>query len=326
MQGKLCATIAFCALLAGCNTDPPCPQVAEEGTDDSEAAGAIYADSGDPFSTGPLSVQMLDLPRCAIGAPRPLRLFFPVSAGTYAVVQYQHGFQTSNEYYDEILTQLASHGFIVVVPQMYEQGPESIVSLTTAEEAERAAAVREWIGTHLNRAIEAPGVIAATDRVGIAGHSRGGKVGYLLVKSDPSRVRGIVGVDPVDGTGGPLGGQPRLIEGPFEFDLPSLVIGTELGGDCAPAGDNYVQFFNAAPSPSWQVVALAQGHADMMDPDVVEGPRAICGGGDDLAGMRRLTAGLMIAFFRGTLQNEPGALEALSLAELMPIPTSVASK
>jgi len=124
-------------------------------------------------------------------------------------------------------------------------------------------------------------------------------------------------VDPVDGTGGPLGRQPRVIQGPFGFTVPALVIGTGLGGDCAPEGDNHVQFYEACNSPAWHVVAVDQGHADMLD----EGsPGAwLCPGGPDRAGTRRLTAGLLVAFFRAGLQGDAAAYAVLTDPVAAPI-------
>jgi hypothetical protein len=40
--------------------------------------------------------------------------------------------------------------------------------------------------------------------------------------------------------------------------LPLAVVGSGLGGDCAPRGSNYSQFFTAAQGPAWQVSMLAR--------------------------------------------------------------------
>lgn len=315
--------ISLVAALAGCGTPAPCPT---DGTPAPAYAGEVFIGTGDVFAAGSLPVQQIDIARCEGGAPLPLRIHAPSAAGAYAVVLFQHAFQGRNDWYDEVLSRLAGHGFVVVVPRMYEQGLEPVISVSADDEAVLSRELIAWLPEHLAGLLATEGVIAATNRLGIAGHSRGGKVAYRVVKDDPSAALAIVGVDPVDGTGGPTGGQARVVDGPFAFGLPSLVIGAGAGTSCSPPGDNYQRFYDAAASPAWLVVATNQGHGDMLDSDVAPAARDVCGGGDDLEGMRRLTAGLMTAFFRATLQGDNAALVALSDTAAMPIPVTAESK
>ena len=66
-----------------------------------------------------LGVTMAQLPQ---GSPVPGQVWAPTQPGLYAVVVLQHGFLLSNTYYSQLIAQIASHGFIVVAPQMYEAG------------------------------------------------------------------------------------------------------------------------------------------------------------------------------------------------------------
>lgn len=299
-------------LTVGCMDGGPCPNAPDGvGTPTSEPSIADpFVATGNPYDIGSLAIRTLDVARCERGAPVSLRIHAPQAPGEYAVVVYQHGFMSRNDFYDDILGRLASHGFVVVAPQMYEPGIGPLTgNPTAAAEAELASQVIDWLPGNLS---EISGIHARTDRLGIAGHSRGGKVAWATASKGPDRFRAIAGVDPVDGAGGPLGGQARVVQGTFAFALPSLVIGAELSGNCAPAGDNHVQFYGACQSPAWHVIALGQGHGDMLDEPEAAASALLCPSGSDRAGMRRLTAGLLAAFFRAALQGDATGYNQLS--------------
>ena len=223
---------------------------------------------------------------------------------------FLHAFLARVEWYDEVLRHLASHGFVVVLPQSYQPSLAALLGEpTAAEEATLVAGVLDWLPSNLSATI---GIDARTDRPGLAGHSRGGKAAWLVLSVDATRALSVAGVDPVDGTGGPLGGQERALRDGSAFRMPSLVIGTGLGGACAPAGDNHEQFFGASTGPGWHVVATRYGHGDMLDEDAARSASWICSSGDDPAVMRRLTAGLLSAFFRGTLQGDSSSFGSLT--------------
>lgn len=313
-----------CAAMSGCaGGGAACPSVDAPGATPS-GAGPVYVGSVNPYQPGPLSVRIIDLAQCDAGAPRPLHIVAPEAAGSYAVIQLQHAFFGMNTWYDAIMQHLASHGFVVVAPQMYEPGPGVAFGDPTAEqEAELANQVRVWSVQHLDAV---SGVDADTGRMGFAGHSRGGKVAWLLLKADPSRGMAVAGIDPVDGTGGPLGGQSRVLTGPLSFPFPSLVIGTGRGGACAPAGDNHVQFYAASASPAWHVIASDYGHGDMLDEDAASAAGLVCDSNPDREPMRRLTAGMLTAFFRGALQGDAGAYAFLNDTAAAPVAIMVESK
>jgi chlorophyllase len=218
-------------------------------------------------------------------------IYAPAEIGAYPVVVFQHGFLARNSEYNEILTHLASHGFIVLAPQMYVPGLGAATGHpSAAQEAELAGRVLDWLPAHLASFV---GYAARIDLIGLAGHSRGGRVAWLVLLSDPSRAKAVAGVDPVDGDQSPLGDPTRVIQGPFKFNFPSLIIGAGLSGDCAPAGINHEQFYAASASPAWHVVATDYGHTDMLDEDAAKAAAAFCRSGmADRENMRRLVAGL----------------------------------
>jgi len=313
-------------LLSGCGGHGPCveQQTATQSGAQQTLQTAPYRGTGDPYEPGPLTVRTVAIDRCQNGAPVPLLIHTPAQAGTYAVVVFQHGFMSRNTMYGEVLSHLASHGFVLVVPQMYEPGLGPLLGHpTAAEESSWVTQVIEWVHVHL---AENTGVDVRTDLLGLAGHSRGGKVAWLVLTADPTKAKAVAGIDPVDGTGGPLGNQARVVQGRFPFAIPSLVIGTGLGGACAPAGDNHIQFYTACQSPAWHVVAPEYGHGDMLDEEWAAASAMVCASGADPAKMRRLTAGLLVAFFRGSLQGDEQAYRFLTDASNAPSPIEIEAK
>lgn len=313
------------AFLAGCLQPPSCPEPAT-----SHAAvlpttpAAPYVGTSDPYTPGPLTVRATSSSACERGNAFPLLIVAPEPPGNYPVVVFQHGFITRNEAYGGILRHLAGHGFVVVAPQMYEPGLGALFGQpTAAEEAVTAAELLDWLPAGLPSIL---GYAPAGNRLGLAGHSRGGKVAWLVLESNPARAQAVAGIDPVDGRGGPLGNQARVAQGAFAFAGPTLVIGTGLGGDCAPAGDNHEQFYAASRAPAWHIIVPDQGHADMLDEPTAVAAAGVCPSGPDRPGMRRLTAGLLVAFFRGSLQGDAAAYAVLTDTAGAPLPIVVETK
>ncbi len=299
------------------------------GEDTGQAGDDIYLGSADPYGRGSLGVATTNIGEGQAGAPVAMQVYEPEEPGRYAVVVFQHGFMMQNTYYSTILEHLASHGFVVVAPQM--TGGSFFDAPSAREEADEAKELYDWLEAGLAERIS---VTPSFEQVGLTGHSRGAKVIWLVMSDDASYADALAGIDPVDGTGGPLGGEERVIDGEFGFSLPVFIMGTGLGPEpvfgqaCAPEGDNHEQFYAASPSPAWHVVATEHGHVDMLDdetPDCGE-PCDICPSSDDKAAMRELTAGTLVAFFRGALQDDDAAYALLTDADEAPTAVEVEQK
>lgn len=90
----------------------------------------------DIYNKGPLDVALLkaqgplfpNSPSCqktstrptASGQPPPRELFIavPKTSGQYPVIQLQHAFTMETSFYGQLLQHVASHGFIIVAPQV----------------------------------------------------------------------------------------------------------------------------------------------------------------------------------------------------------------
>lgn len=293
----------------------------------------LFVSRTDPYLAGSLDVRTIDVTAGQAGAPVSMQIHTPTEPGAYAVIVFQHGFLLANSFYSQILRHLASHGFVVVAPQMYDPACMPFGTPSTTLETYLAAQVLNWLPKNLSRQT---GVTARADLLGLAGHSRGGKVAWRLLKQSDTRILAIAGIDPVDGNGGLLGSETRVIDGPFEFSRPSLVIGTDFGSvvpgpfafACAPKGDNHEQFYTASSGPAWHIVALEHGHLDMLD-EHPPGCGWACGAclrGRNKAGMRQLTGGLLAAFFRASLLGDTGLYGHMVNTRAVPIPIKVARK
>ena len=299
--------------------------------------GDLYVSTGDPYVTGPLTVQQVTIAEGTAGAPAGMTVWAPEAAGRYAVVVFQHGFLMTGVYYNDVMTHLASHGFVVVSPQMYPADGNPIGKPTAVEEAALAVSVHTWLTAELSDQI---GVTADTSALGLSGHSRGGKVNWLLLSGSSvpaDAAQAAFWIDPVDGEGGPLGGEDRAVSGPLPADIPNLFIGTGLGPlsdggpfsqACAPEGDNHEQFYAQASMPAIQIVATDYGHNDMLD-DEPEGCTFICtscGGGPDRENMRSLVNGMQAGFFRLHLQGDTAMNTVLTDADAAPVAVVIQSR
>ena len=215
-----------------------------------------------------------------------------------------------NNFYSDMLEHIASHGFIVVAPQMYKADGMPIGKPKTPEEADTAIQFYNWLKSNLN---SVAGVNARMDLLGLSGHSRGGKVIWTIMLKDSIWTKAMAGVDPVDGTGGPLDGESRIADKAFNLDVTTIIIGTGLGPiasgfnqACAPEGDNHVQFYNASSSPAFHSVAVDYGHMDMLNDSTPNCGMVCtsCKAGPDRANMRKYTSAQLTAFFRYTLQGD----------------------
>ena len=274
-----------------------------------------YQGSSPLYQPGELMVEV----KAAAGAPAPTTIYAPVQGGQYPVVVFQHGFLMATGHYGAMLRHIASHGFIVVAPQMYDAGGFPIGKPNTDQEAALAVQVLTWARASLQAQV--PGRTARLDRLGMVGHSRGSKVIWKVIKGG-QQAQALVGLDPVDGTGGPLGGDPRVLSGQVNHTIPTLIVGTGLGPidggllqpACAPQGDNYVQFYGAARSPAYQVVLTEHGHLDMLDdnPSPCGRECTICPAGPSRAPARAASAGLIVALMRAELQGVASARAQLT--------------
>ncbi|KAK2980644.1 hypothetical protein RJ640_011452 [Escallonia rubra] len=286
------------------------------------------------FSTGKYTAvtAKIELERCTTKPslsnppPKPLLLVSPSEAGEYPVLVFLHGYLFYNTFYSQLLKHVASHGFIVVAPQLY-----SVAGPDATAEIQSTAAVTNWLPDGLDDSLP-PDVHPNLSRLALSGHSRGGKAAFALVlnkvpKSATSlKFSALIGVDPVDGMDkGKQTPPPVLSYIPRSFDLhmPVLVIGSGLGDvkknplfpACAPKGVNHKEFFSECREPACHLVARDFGHVDMLDDDTkgIRGKASycLCKNGKSREPMRRFVGGITVAFLRAYLEGNSSDLMAI---------------
>ena len=184
-----------------------------------------YVSPGNFYEPGELSVQVINIPDTT--APVELDVYTPVTSDEYPLVIFQHGFTGSIKGYETISSHLASHGFVVVLPQMYPPGGGGDIP-TPEEEAALGVQIISWLEVNINTIVTP--VTADTNLLGLSGHSRGGQIAYRMTLQVTEKVKALAGVDPVDGL--EMFGQTLVITGPLSFDIPTDLELEELAAAC----------------------------------------------------------------------------------------------
>lgn len=100
------------------------------------AHGGIYEDG--PYKVEVVNVSNESLSSCCLRSksrvsaaaavmeneivpPKPLIVALPTEEGEYPVVQFHHGYTLQNTFYTQLISHIASYGFIVVAPQVSNQ-------------------------------------------------------------------------------------------------------------------------------------------------------------------------------------------------------------
>ncbi|MDD4904371.1 MAG: hypothetical protein PHX77_07735, partial [Candidatus Bipolaricaulis sp.] len=220
------------------------------------AAGSVPS----PAERGPYGVEEVSLSLVDVDRDREMDVLvlYPVEeegAGRpergFPLVLFNHGFLLRGDLYRSYGEHLASHGFVVALPTLR-------MSLFGIGHAILAADVRYVLDCCLTLDADPDSVLYGLideSAVGASGHSLGGKLSLLEAVDDP-RIRAIAVLDPVDVAGPGASDTPEspsvAPERMSAISVPLLLIGAEQGGEtvlftaCAPVGQNYQAFFEAA--------------------------------------------------------------------------------
>ncbi|KAG6428026.1 hypothetical protein SASPL_112274 [Salvia splendens] len=265
--------------------------------------------------------------------PKPVLICSPIEEGVFPVLLFLHGYLLYNSFYSLLLQHIASHGFIVVAPQLY-----LIAGSDSNGEIKTSAEITNWLALGLGQLLP-PNVKADLGKLGLAGHSRGGKVAFALAlrKSTSLKFSALIGIDPVDGSDvGKQTPPPVLTYVPHSFDLDGtavLVVGAGLGEvrrnplfpPCAPKGVNHQDFYSECCKPAYYCVAKDYGHLDMLDDDTngIRGRSTycLCKNGESRGPMRIFVGGILVAFLKAYLEDDEKELVAIreGYDEMVPI-------
>ena len=239
-------------------------------------------------------------------------LVSPRGGGPFPFILFSPGFLLSGSAYRSTGEILASRG-IAVALLTYN------VNLFTADHRVLAQDLR-FVLHQLPAEAEARGVALDPHRVGLVGHSLGGKLSFLAAAEETS-VRAVAGLDPVDGgapgTDDPIR-FPRAADRMEGIAAPKLFIGAERGGEtrfgmpCAPREANYERLFERAAAPAWEVTQLGAGHMDYLDNPDCGFACAVCVPGSDPGQARMEAQTYLILFFRAYLSGDLDAADDLA--------------
>lgn len=256
--------------------------------------------------------------------PKPLLIATPVEAGVFPLLVFIHGYLLYNSFYTQLIQHVASHGFIVIAPQLYlVAGPDS------SDEIKCLSEIINWLAEGVHQLLPHR-VQANLTKLGLAGHSRGGKTAFAVALQKGTsalRISALIGIDPVDGMDkGKQTPPPVLTYVPHSFDLdgmPVMVVGSGLGEirknpmfpPCAPRGVNHEDFFRECRKPACYFVVRDYGHLDMLNDDTkgIRGKTTycLCKNGESREPMRRFIGGVVVAFMRAYLVGDKSELMAI---------------
>ncbi|OIW21200.1 hypothetical protein TanjilG_30801 [Lupinus angustifolius] len=261
----------------------------------------------------------------AISPPKPLLIANPVEAGLFPILLFLHGFLLENSFYSQLMQHIASHGFIVIAPQLYK-----LPKTDASDEIKSTAAITNWLSEGLSKLLP-QNVKPDLSKLALSGHSRGGKTAFALAlkklnTSTTLNFSAIIGVDPVDGLGKAVQISPPVLTfspHSFNFNMPVLIIGSGLGEvqrnplflACAPKGVSHEEFYSECNKPAWHFVAKDYGHFDILD-DVTKGilgksTCCLCKNGNSRKPMRSFAGGVIVAFLKGYLKGDNSDLLAI---------------
>ncbi len=284
---------------------------ATSGTTTSSTSGAGGEGGGtvvtgdDPAETGPYTVSSLDaqVTVAATGNTFNTRAYYPSggpSSGPYPVVVFGHGFQLTISRYLSYGEHLASHGYVVVMPDF----PAGFTGFTHVEGADDMLGSLDWA---LAQATLGP--LSDETKIGATGHSLGGKLSFLAAKRD-ARIVAAIGLDPVDTQ--PFGCNATNCPDVSSAmpAIPMAVLGETLDGTgsfgqaCAPTADNYVTFYDGAASPALEVTVLGADHMSFLDNEQNCTPCFACKDGTATnADVTALSRAYVTAFFQRRLRG-----------------------
>lgn len=270
------------------------------------APGDTVVAPPDPAATGPYAVEEEEDQVDGFDVVR----YVPKTTGDFPAVVLVPGFLFGADSFALYGRHLASHGIVTLIPTF---GDSAFSPISHRDLADHVRAMAADLASDAR---------VDPSRVGVAGHSRGGKVAILAAIRDDrpaaTRIKAVFGMDPVDTTGGPGASPtpenpsvtPELMAG---LKVPFAVIGSEYGGEalnafspaCAPTDDNYAAYVSAATQVpaiySW--LAPKSGHNDFADP-VPFLLQLACKAGDTPADARALAKAKLVAFFKRTLAGD----------------------
>lgn len=183
----------------------------------------------------------------------------PAGDGPFPVVLFSHGFAGYPEQSADLVTHLASWGFVVVAPTHVERSLDGL--LGTAGQGVEPREDPEVLLASLDAALadDTVGPLIDDELVAVAGHSAGASAAYLAASAD-DRVDALVAYSLGDGSRGPTDAEAP--ERPVP-DVPSLTMAGSADGIIAAETTRSV--FDAMSTPKHLLEIAEAGHLVFSD-------------------------------------------------------------
>ena len=179
-------------------------------------------------------------------------VYMPSSPGKHPLVSLSPGLLQPAIAYAAYASRLASYGVAVIV-----RDDPGVGTLTSDVEADVSYAVATWLPSAHADAIDFA-------KVGLAGHSRGGKATLISAERGlQGKVVAWFGLDPVDAT--TLNGGEQALDTIGTIGIPTTYLGASVSSSCSPASVGYTVLYPASPSPSVSITGVGAGHTQLQD-------------------------------------------------------------
>jgi dienelactone hydrolase len=255
--------------------------------------GALWRDarglaSGDLGGPGPLQVEAVGISVSGRRSSFDAALYRPEGeAGPLPAVVFLPGYLAPEDQYEGYARALASHGILTAVHARFSP------FVSDQEMVDAASEMADWLVADQ---------AADPKRLGIAGHSMGGKAAVLAAAADP-RFRAVVSIDPDDRGELPVDGALARLGAPL------LLIGAEAAWKaadiCASRDHNYERFFETAPPGTLELTLLGADHVQLMDDPDAFGLGLCRSGSADSRTVRVVARRAVVSFFLTELAGEP---------------------
>jgi hypothetical protein len=241
---------------SGGGTTPEGGTSARDGggtTHDGGASGqdAGTANSAKYASDGPVPYTVSHVKLSNAGRSWGESIYLPSTSGLHPVVTVNSGTQQVNAAYAIYGKRLASYGIIALT-----QDDEGALAPTSNVVDDVTYVITTYVPTNLAAS-------ADMTRVGLSGHSRGGKATLLAAENAlKGKVKAWFGLDPVDVD---FLGTPGALPNVGTIGIPLGFAGATVASNCSPADANYQVYYGAASPPDVAVTIEGSGHFDFLD-------------------------------------------------------------
>ncbi len=283
----------------------------DDDDDDDDDADDDAEPTDDPANSGAfeVGVKNLTFDDPGSGQEQELTLAYPsddggtsvdLSQGMLPPVIFGPGSSLRPDLYMSHARHLASWGYVVVLRDNYTISHMKLKATTTG--------IIDWLQVQTNADKGLLSGAIDMSNVGAAGHALGGKISLLTAYHD-YRVMAVGTLDPVDSNPAlafPPSDYPSVTPELMSFlEKPTLFVGAQSAGDCAPQDENYQQYYEFATSPAVEITILGAGHMSFLDNPNCGIPCLACPSGTaDHELVKELSRRYLTAFFNVHLKDK----------------------